>query len=703
MKTEGTIYLEAEEGQLSLRQGGFLTSGSAGCWKAEFTFTGRIWNGLSKTAVFTWQQDGAPKTLHLLLEGGTLTIPAALLAEPGAVYLGVFGIGAETIRLTTNFVRLDVREGSWSAQPPLDPLPDVYQQIIARLQEVSAQAQAVLAQAEHLSDMANARVDQAITASPLPSMAEISDLRLGTDGTRYGTAGEAVRRQLSALESVMLERGAAGSVTYGMLSQEVRECLTGGAAAVVGKDAVLAENLADKAVTPEKTTFFRKIRDALDPAVNLFDGEFRRMYLSGTTGKLTLAENEGGKLAVIEVQPNTSYSITLNLRTTLKVGSSPSLLSAGDVIDGGISVTVGTEAYQTVRTTGPNDRYLYVSVTNPTIDHLDDSEVYLKIIISDKAVLPAENEMYSAARYVPHRVDIYTRGQVDRLIGTALDSRSLKLRKEGQDFYISVPCSKDSVYTRYAYRRVDSDKINMHQWRLLKTDLVDEQDLVLYSLDTQTEWEGAVLETNTQDFIGGYPGNEINQSFSLFLDGRQIPVDGEDFTMRGREIRAISQSRLNRHSTDVPLFTRWKSLVWEAESRTFSVENKWKALQEVEVSQSKLCSVSCKYRDESGHPLAQFARKNDDYSQLDLSQPFSGFGGKEVTRFDLWGENSDGAFSLSIETDNPRYPNQNQYLSDFRSQERCKVYFDVTGHCRLQKDECVVSKAKIRVDFAPKV
>ena len=298
MKTEGTIYLEAEEGQLSLRQGGFLTSGSAGCWKAEFTFTGRIWNGLSKTAVFTWQQDGAPKTLHLLLEGGTLTIPAALLAEPGAVYLGVFGIGAETIRLTTNFVRLDVREGSWSAQPPLDPLPDVYQQIIARLQEVSAQAQAVLAQAEHLSDMANARVDQAITASPLPSMAEISDLRLGTDGTRYGTAGEAVRRQLSALESVMLERGAAGSVTYGMLSQEVRECLTGGAAAVVGKDAVLAENLADKAVTPEKTTFFRKIRDALDPAVNLFDGEFRRMYLAGTTGKLTLAENEGGKLAV---------------------------------------------------------------------------------------------------------------------------------------------------------------------------------------------------------------------------------------------------------------------------------------------------------------------------------------------------------------------------------------------------------------------
>ena len=702
MNTEGIIYLEAEEGQLSLKQGGLLTSGSAGCWQARFTFTGRIWNGLSKTAVFTWQREGEPQTLHLLLDHGALTIPAGLLAEPGAIYLGVFGIGGDCVRLTTNFVRLDVREGSWSAQPPLDPLPDIYQQIIAKLQEVSAQAQAVLAQAEHLSAMANARVDQALTAAPMPSLAEISDLRLGTDGTRYGTAGEAVRKQLSALESEMVERGAAGSVTYGMLSQEVRECLTGGSAAVVGKEAVLAENLADKAVTPEKTTFFRKIRDALDPSVNLFDGEFRRMYLAGTTGKLILTENEGGKLAIIEAQPNTSYSITLNLHTTLKVGSSPSLLSAGDVIDGGISATVGSEAHQTVRTTGPNDRYLYVSVTNPTIDHLDDSEVYLKIIVSDKAVLPAENELYSAARYVPRGVDLYTRGQVDGLIAAALDSRSLKLRKEGQDFYISVPCSKDGVYTRYAYRRVDSDKINMHQWRLLKTDLVDEQDLVLYSLDTQTEWEGAVLETNAQDFIGGYHGSEINQSFSLFLDGREIPVEGEDFTMRGREVRAISQSQLNRHSAGVPLFTRWKSLVWEAESRSFSVENKWKALREVEISQSKLCSVSCKYQDDTGHPLAQFARKNDDYSQLDLSQPFSGFTGKEITRFDLWGENDDGAFSLSLETDNPSYPNQNQYLSDFRSQERCKVYFDVTGRCRLAKDECIVSKARIRVDFAPK-
>ncbi len=599
MLLEGTICLSAEEGQLSLVQGGFLTGGTAGYWQAHFSFSGKAWNGLSKTAVLTWQKDGSPQTLHMLLDSSyTLILPPQLLAEPGAIYIGAFGIGGKSIRLATNFVRLDVRPGSWAGQTPPEPLPDVYQQIIARLQEVSAEARAVLMQAAEQASLANARVNQAITAAPIPSLAEIADLRLGLDGTQYGAAGEAVRKQLAGLAEEKLDRGSPGSITYGMLSQEVREQLTGGAAAVVGREAVLAENLANKAVTPEKTSFFRKLRGDVDPAQNLFDGNFQRIYLAGTTGSLILSDNEKGKLAVVEVHPNTSYSVTLNITTTLKVGSSSRVLKAGEPIDGGINVSMGTAAQQTVRTTGPNDRYLYVSVTNPSTDHLDDSEVYLKIIASDKAVLPSENELYSASRYVPNGVDIYSREQVDSLVAGALNVQLLRVRKTGQDFYISIPCAKDGFFVRYAYRRVDSDKIHMHQWRLLTTDIVDRQEVVIFALDAQTEWEGAVLEEGAPDFVGGYHGNETNQSFSLFLDGRPVLAEGEDFSALGREVRVISQSQLCRSGApEVPLLLRWKSLVWNGVERVFTVENRWKALQDVEISQSKLCAVSCRYED----------------------------------------------------------------------------------------------------------
>lgn len=704
MSIEGTIYLEAEGGQLSLKQGGFLTEGTAGYWQIQFSFFGKAWNSLSKTAVITWSQSGEPKTQHFLLgHSDNFTIPAGLLAEPGAIYIGVFGIGGKAIRLSTNFVRLDVRPGSWAGQQPPEPLPDIYQQIIARLQEVTAEAQTVLLQAEDLAKMANSRIDQALTASPVPNLSELADLRLGTDGTRYGAAGEAVRKQLTLLSEDKLDKNAAGSISYGMLSQEVREILSSGNTAVVGKDAVLAENLADKAVTPEKTTFFRKTRGAIDPSKNLFNGDYLRIYMTGTTGKLALSQNENGKLAILEIRPNTSYSITVNIHTTLKVGSSPRLLSAGDTIDGGINISMGTDAYQTVRTTGPNDRYLYVSVTNPATDHLEDSEVYLKVIVSDKAVLPEENEIYSAVRYTPNGIDVYNRSQVDSMFNAVLDAQSLRVRKNGQDFYIYLPCSKNGVFLRYAYRRVDSDTINMHQWRILTTDFVNQQDNVLFSLDTQTEWEGAVLEMDAPDFIGGYHGNETNQKFSLFLDGRPLSIDGADFFLTGREVRIFSQSLLSRSGDlDTSLFLRWKAQVWNAAERTFINENRWKALQRVEISQAKLCMVSCRYQDPYGNPLAQYARKNDDFSSIGLGQPFSGFGGKNISRFDIWGKNNDGAVSLAIEEmQTEPYTNRSQFLSDFREQKRCKVYFDVTGRYTMQQDETLASKAKIQVDFAP--
>lgn len=54
-----------------------------------------------------------------------------------------------------------------------------------------------------------------------------------------------------------INRGEGGVITNAMLSQEVKETMTGGSVAVVGEDTILTNNIVDNQVTPCKTTFVR--------------------------------------------------------------------------------------------------------------------------------------------------------------------------------------------------------------------------------------------------------------------------------------------------------------------------------------------------------------------------------------------------------------------------------------------------------------
>ena len=68
-----------------------------------------------------------------------------------------------------------------------------------------------------------------------------------------------------------ISRGEAGVITNSMLSQEVRESMTGGSVAVVGENAILNKNIADGQVSIDKTNFAEKGR-------NKFNGFFTLGY-----------------------------------------------------------------------------------------------------------------------------------------------------------------------------------------------------------------------------------------------------------------------------------------------------------------------------------------------------------------------------------------------------------------------------------------
>lgn len=107
---------------------------------------------------------------------------------------------------------------------------------------------------------------------------------------------EQINKQKANLDSVF---------TMANMGQDVKEAMTGGSVAVVGKDSVLKENIVDRQVIRSKASFYKKTR-------NLFDKEkaIYGKYISSTTGGLSTPSGEGTFYAsdYIEVINGSKYN-----------------------------------------------------------------------------------------------------------------------------------------------------------------------------------------------------------------------------------------------------------------------------------------------------------------------------------------------------------------------------------------------------------
>lgn len=284
---------------------------------------------------------------------------------------------------------------------------------------------------------------------------------------------------------------------------------------------------------------------------------------------------------------------------------------------------------------------------------------------------------------------------------TPSDTPSITVVKVGTTLDIYVPCQKSDRYIQYHYTKVDDDTINMHQWRVLKTYAVDAEFTTVYDFDGQTEWEGAILEQGAADFIGGYHGDENNISLSVMIDGVEIDINGADFTKYAkREVRIVNKSTLNRCNTpNDNVFTRYKVSTWTMDN--YTVENRYIALQSFTIDEAKVCLMSMRYTNSStvgaGAEIISRGRYDYDYLTTDLTTAFSGTGcgipRTDVKKMELWGLNSGVYVRAQADYDYSKYPNRSQYVADFRSQNRAKIYYDLTGNYTMAAGEELVCKS----------
>lgn len=118
-----------------------IASGGVNDVRAEFEFC-PLWADLVKAAVFYTD----PKTVYKqILEDDACDVPQEVLAAPGLMYMGVFGVDAAgSIVRTSVILVLTVEEGAITeATAVSDPTPELYQQVLAEVQKAREVAEQI--------------------------------------------------------------------------------------------------------------------------------------------------------------------------------------------------------------------------------------------------------------------------------------------------------------------------------------------------------------------------------------------------------------------------------------------------------------------------------------------------------------------------------------------------------------------------------
>lgn len=129
-----TLELQLENQLLTLLNQEIIASGDANIDKCTFSFS-KEWDGFVKTAVF-YQNKNNVQYAVLGLDD-TCVIPAAAMARPGRMRIGVFGI-KDTAVFTSTLVTIDIHEGAVSGENiSVEPTDDVFLAIIAQYQRIA--------------------------------------------------------------------------------------------------------------------------------------------------------------------------------------------------------------------------------------------------------------------------------------------------------------------------------------------------------------------------------------------------------------------------------------------------------------------------------------------------------------------------------------------------------------------------------------
>ncbi|MFL2116267.1 SGNH/GDSL hydrolase family protein [Marinilactibacillus psychrotolerans] len=169
----------------------------------------------------------------------------------------------------------------------------------------SSEAKQTAEEANGKSDHTQKQLDKVVGASTIDPAVE--QMKVGSDGqTVYDSPDERVRTENRNITAQLAQKSTYDTIwNLDNMGQDVKEAMTGGSVAVVGDDAVMTNNIRDKAVTVSKLA-----GDSVIHGKNIYERDTHDTpgFIDGT-GTGELKPSETAMVADIPVKPNTQYSL----------------------------------------------------------------------------------------------------------------------------------------------------------------------------------------------------------------------------------------------------------------------------------------------------------------------------------------------------------------------------------------------------------